>query len=271
MIGRHPEWQLAVALHSSGHRHCLIAGGCPLIFPQKISGHNPKIICPAERTSMRKKKKREREREREWPPMASPLPEGYLLAGCFLGCLAKSHESCNAQACTQAPESNWAWHMDTSFRDICYILIWEKRIPKQSLGAHLLIPTNSPWWRHKTCNRKTLIKTSGYTLKFYRPKPSVSGYEDTSINWCASWLWVKRWVAHCEQSCHEASGKNGGQFNRNGNFSSFLLLFLTLPFSGHKKCEGPFLEPLWATVETWQCNKADSYRGWPASSGYIKG
>lgn len=53
VIRRHLEWQLAVAAHPSGHRHRLIAGGCPLIFPSKIFGRDPKIICPAERTSMR--------------------------------------------------------------------------------------------------------------------------------------------------------------------------------------------------------------------------
>lgn len=58
-IWRRSEWQPAVAMHSSGHRHCLIAGGCPLIFSQKISGHNPKMICPAERTSMKGKKQKE--------------------------------------------------------------------------------------------------------------------------------------------------------------------------------------------------------------------
>lgn len=43
MIWRHLEWQLAVALHSTGHWHCPITGGCPLIFPQKSLAAIPKL------------------------------------------------------------------------------------------------------------------------------------------------------------------------------------------------------------------------------------
>ncbi len=55
------------------------------------------------------------EKKTEQPSLAYPLLEGYLLANCILGCLAKSHESCNAKPCTQAPELNTARHMDTNF------------------------------------------------------------------------------------------------------------------------------------------------------------
>lgn len=72
----------------------------PSHISSKISGHNPQIMCPAERTSMRKKKKKKKTQNKEWPPVASLLLEGYLLAGRIPGCLAKSHESCKAKACT---------------------------------------------------------------------------------------------------------------------------------------------------------------------------
>lgn len=80
----------------------------PSHIPSEISGYSPKIICPAECASVRGK-------EKKWEKCRTLLhPLLYLLAGCFPGFLAKSHESCNAKPCTKAPESNTARHMETN-------------------------------------------------------------------------------------------------------------------------------------------------------------
>lgn len=113
--------------------HCLALEWSPTLpdcrrllshIPSEIFGHDPKMICPAECTSMSERAGDKKEKQN-----GLPLLEGYLLAGCFLAYLAKSHKSWNAKPCMWAPQFKYNNGQIVSF--------WLDKDWKYLIGKHL--------------------------------------------------------------------------------------------------------------------------------------